>query len=345
MNHAKASPSNYKRWSQCPGAITLQAKLDEQGLLPADESSPAAEEGTRLHNMAEFILKGIEYVGEVPDQVKCYVSYCQDLHSLIGGKMHIEEAVPLFYMPDSVGYVDCAIVTEHSVNVIDLKTGVTPVEAEGNMQLLIYALGLGLPTTKHVNMVIVRDGNIDKWSLDIDEARAIAVEIAKMASIALNDEITDLVVTETGCRWCRCQPYCPAFTAALIDNFDDLTTDMKKLNDQKMAHLFAHKTQINKALIEIEKALFARVSKGDHIDGLRLITGRMGNKTWSKEVDPVTAMLLAGIPAEKAVVSKPITPTQALKLSPDVDGWFQPSGKPKLVVGETFNPAEDFDVL
>ena len=259
--------------------------------------------------------------------------------------MHIEEAVPLFYMPDSVGYVDCAIVTEHSVNVIDLKTGVTPVEAEGNMQLLIYALGLGLPTTKHVNMVIVRDGNIDKWSLDIDEARAIAVEIAKMASIALNDEITDLVVTETGCRWCRCQPYCPAFTAALIDNFDDLTTDMKKLNDQKMAHLFAHKTQINKALIEIEKALFARVSAGEHIDGLHVEPGRRGNKTWSKEIDPVTVMLMNGIPAEQAVVKKPITPTAAIKMCPDIEGWYQPDGRPTLKVGDVVCPSEDFDIL
>jgi len=342
MNHAKASPSDYRRWSQCPGAITLQAKLDEQGLLPADDAGEAAEEGTRLHNVAEVALRG---AGEPCEATQCYVRYCQDLHALIGGTMHIEAKVPLFYMPDAVGYVDCAIVTEHSVNVIDLKTGMIPVAAEANHQLLIYALGLCLPTTRHINLVIVQNDTIDKWSIDIDNARSLAVLIAHAASIALNDELTDLVASDEACQWCRCKAYCPAYTTTLLENFDDITTDMKKLNDQKMAHLFAHKAQITKTLAEIEKALFARVSAGEHIDGLHVEPGRRGNKTWSKEIDPVTVMLMNGIPAEQAVVKKPITPTQALKLSPDVDGWYQPDGRLTLKVGDVVCPSEDFDIL
>ena len=47
ITHAKASPSDYRRWSHCPGAITLQAKLIRDGLIPEyEEGGEAAQEGT-----------------------------------------------------------------------------------------------------------------------------------------------------------------------------------------------------------------------------------------------------------------------------------------------------------
>ena len=342
MKHAKASPSDYRRWSQCPGAITLQAKLDEQGLLPADDAGEAAEEGTRLHNVAEVALRGD---GEPCENTRAYVYYCNNIQQATRGTMHIEAKVPLFYMPDAVGYVDCAIVTDEETHIIDLKTGSIPVAAEGNHQLLIYGLGMCLPTTRRITMTIFQNGEPDTWIIDIDNARSLAVLIAHAASIALNDELTDLVASDEACQWCRCKAYCPAYTTTLLENFDDITTDMKRLNDQKMAHLFAHKAQITKTLAEIEKALFARVSAGEHIDGLHVEPGRRGNKTWSKEIDPVTVMLMNGIPAEQAVVKKPITPTAAIKMCPDIEGWYQPDGRPTLKVGNVVCPSEDFDIL
>ena len=59
----------------------------------------------------------------------------------------------------------------------------------------------------------------------------------------------------------------------------------------------------------------------------------------------MTVMLMNGITAEQAVVKKPITPTAALKLSPDIEGWYQPEGRLALKVGDVVCPSEDFDIL
>jgi hypothetical protein len=91
--------------------------------------------------------------------------------------------------------------------------------------------------------------------------------------------------------------------------------------------------------------LFSRVNAGEAINGVSITTGRRAAKAWSKDVDPVAEMVANGIEPTEAIVVKPISPTQALKLSPDVKGWIQPEGKPKLMAGEAYNPANDFDVL
>ena len=342
--HAKASPSDYRRWSNCIGALQLEAKLDAKGLLPADESSPAAEEGTRLHALAESALldpnekwrdEWIEYAN-----LKSYVNFCIGLE----GTKHVETQVSLFYSPDETGTVDFASHNGNVLHIVDLKTGNHPVSAEGNKQLLIYALGLVLPETEIIRMTIFQFGEPDTWELSVDDAQALGVLIGEMASVALNDEVTALEASDEACKWCRCKGYCPAFAKPLIESFDDLTSG-ERLSDAKMAHIFSQKTVLTKMLSEIEKNLFARVSGGEHIDGLHVEAGRKGNKAWSKDVDPVTVMLAAGIPTEDAVVSKPITPTQALKLAPTVEGWMQPEGRPTLKAGDVVCPSEAFDIL
>jgi len=34
-----------------------------------------------------------------------------------------------------------------------------------------------------------------------------------------------------------------------------------------------------------------------------------------------------------------------IKASPEVTGFYQPEGRPKLIAGEAYNPADDFDIL
>ena len=132
----------------------------------------------------------------------------------------------------------------------------------------------------------------------------------------------------------------------MLESFEDLTGDMKRLSDDKMAYLFTHSKQIKTTLAEIEKALFHRVNDGETINGVCIADGRRGNKTWSKDVEPYAVMAQAGIGISDAMISKPITVTQAMKLAEiDASAWTQPEGKPKLVAGDAYDPADAFDVL
>ena len=340
MKHAKASPSAYRRWSTCPGSLTLQEKLGD--LIPPDEGSSAAQLGTQLHDTAERALKG---ECEPCEDTQFYVSFCRQLAAQKDAEMIVEARVPLFYSREEHGYADCVIRTDDTIHVIDLKTGMIPVDAVNNWQLLIYAYGMGTMRTEAFTMTIIQNNEAKSWTLTVEQADAIASVIGVKAQAALNPYVIDLTASDEACMWCPCKPFCKVYTAKLLENFDDLTDDMVRLSDEKQAYLFAHKSQITKALTAIEASLFSRVSAGETINGVSVATGRRGNKTWSKEVDPVSAMVAAGISPNDAIVSKPISPTQALKLSPDVTGFYQPDGRPKLIAGDAYDPAEDFDVL
>ena len=340
MNHAKCSPSNYKRWSTCPGAITLQEKLGN--LIPPDEGGEAATLGTELHARAEAALKG---ECEPCEDTQFYVSFCRQLAAQKDAEMIVEARVPLFYSREEHGYADCVIRTDDTVHVIDLKTGSIPVDAVNNWQLAIYAYGMGMTSTEVFTMTIIQDNEAKSWSLSVDQIEALSSVIGVKAQAALNPYINELNASDDACMWCPCKPWCKAYTAKLLDNFDDLTGDMVKLSDEKQAYLFAHKSQITKALNAIEASLFSRVSAGEAINGVTVASGRRGAKAWDKDVDPVSAMVAAGISPNDAIVSKPISPTQALKLSPDVTGFYQPDGRPKLIAGDAYDPADDFDVI
>ena len=340
MIHAKASPSGYKRWSTCPGSLTLEEKLGN--LIPPDEGGEAAQLGTELHSRAEAALKG---ECEPCEDTQFYVSFCRQLAAQKDAEMIVEARVPLFYSREEHGYADCVIRTDETVHVIDLKTGSIPVDAVNNWQLATYAYGMGMTSTEVFTMTIIQDNEAKSWSLTVDQIEALSSVIGVKAQAAMNPYINELNASDEACMWCPCKPFCKAYTAKLLENFDDLTGDMEKLSDEKQAYLFAHKSQITKALTAIEASLFSRVSAGETISGVSVATGRRGNKTWSKEVDPITTMIMAGIPREKCAVEKPISPTQALKLSPNVEGWYQPEGRPTLKAGDAYDPAEDFDVL
>lgn len=341
MNHAKASPSGYKRWGNCPGSLTLQKKLGN--LLPPDEGSEAAKLGTQLHDTAERALKG----ECVPcEDTQFYVSFCRQLAAQKDAEMFIEHKVKLFYSIEEHGYADCVIRTPTSVHVIDLKTGRNIIEAHGSIQLFIYAYGMATTSTETLTMTIIQNDGSKSWTINMEQAEALASMVEVKATAALNDYIYELVPSDKACQWCQCKPFCPAYTKRLLASFEDLTGDMTRLSDDKLAYLFTHSKQIKTTLAEIEKVLFHRVSSGEPINGVSIIEGRRANKTWKKNVDPVTVMTQAGIEPKDAYTTKPITVTQALKLA-DIDSsaWTQPDGKPKLVAGDAYDPADDFEVL
>jgi len=324
----------------CPGAYTLQEKLGD--LIPEDNGSEAATLGTELHARAEAALKG---ECEPCEATQFYVSFCRQLAAQKDAEMIVEAKVPLFWSREEHGYADCVIRTEDTVHVIDLKTGSIPIDAVNNYQLLTYAYGMGMTSTEVFTMTIIQDNEAKSWSLSVDQIEALSSVIGVKAQAALNPYIHELNASDEACMFCPCRPFCKAYTASLLENFDDLTGDMVRLSDEKQAYLFSHKSQITKALNAIEASLFSRVNAGEAINGVSITTGRRAAKAWSKDIDPVAEMVANGIEPTDAIVSKPISPTQALKLSPGVKGWIQPEGKPKLMAGEAYNPANDFDVL
>ena len=339
--HAFASPSDYRRWSTCHGSLNLEKKLKDKNLISEwDESSPAAAEGTRLHDVAEKVLTGDILL--CPTEVKDYVDYCRE-STPEGAEIFVEEKIPLFYSKDETGTVDYAWRKDDVLQCIDLKTGRILVKAEGNLQLLIYAMGLVTPAIKELRLTIFQYDAPYTWSISIQDANALCHDIMEAASKALDSNNTDLTVSTDACRWCRAKPYCTEHTGSIINLLED--TNMKIISDERLVKLMAEKKKILTLLDNVEKVLFDRANAGETINGVHLTTGRKQNKQWIKGIEPVEELIKLGLHLDQVVKSTPITPTQAMKLTDIPDELFeQPEGKLKIEVDditEVLNELED----
>ena len=151
--HALLSASGSHRWMTC----TPSARLEE---CCENRTSDAAKEGTLAHELCEMkvaILRGEDvnesdyvkllndpmYTEEMGVCTNSYAEFCVETAKEEKGLPIIEVELDLSaYIPEGFGTVDCVIISEKTLHIIDFKYGrgveVSPVE---NSQLMIYALG------------------------------------------------------------------------------------------------------------------------------------------------------------------------------------------------------------
>lgn len=151
--HARYSPSSGKRRLECPPSLLLEEQFP-------DEESPFAAEGTAGHAMAEYLINKYlkkrtkrpvsdYYSDELLEAVDDYVEYnigqieqarkdCDD--PFIGVELKVSLA---HRIRDCFGTADMVVVDSHKIHIIDLKLGKgVVVDAEQNVQLMIYGLGV-----------------------------------------------------------------------------------------------------------------------------------------------------------------------------------------------------------
>lgn len=225
--HAKRSPSAGSRWWECPGSEVLSAGIPGR-------SSPAADEGSVAHGIAEVRLKtGSWPAGADPEMVKHLQIYVENVEELFSGAdaRLIEAKVEI--TDDCWGTADAIVwnSTTSTLYVRDLKYGIgVGVEVRGNLQLRIYALGAlltcGFPA-KTVNIGIVQprfphsDGpvrSVDFSSVDLLEFHADLVDAltrideAQESRATLSRDLWNekfLHASDKACRWCLAAPNCP----------------------------------------------------------------------------------------------------------------------------------------
>lgn len=191
--HALLSASGSKRWLNC----TPSARLEEE--YGHSSTSAYAAEGTLAHELSELfirrdvlanisdeqfderleaIVNSEHYSEDMPDNIAPYIDYVTQQYAFIkgvpGASLKLEVTVDLTdYVPESFGSVDCAIINDNTLEIIDLKYGKgIPVYAEWNTQLMLYSLGLideaillfGVDTVR-LTIVQPRIDNISSWEI------------------------------------------------------------------------------------------------------------------------------------------------------------------------------------
>lgn len=151
--HSKWSPSSSATWTGCTAAPDAIEEARKKGIIPEDDLSEYAQEGTIAHEYAEKVATGKMRLSEIDqpmrDHIAGYLAECQeriDLSSLLAPSEHAyEKKFPIFYRPEDRGTADFFQIRHYpsgavEIDILDFKYGQgVKVEPFENTQLAIYA--------------------------------------------------------------------------------------------------------------------------------------------------------------------------------------------------------------
>lgn len=369
--HSRLGPSSSHRWINCPGSMRMIERALADGLIKPDTPSAYAEEGTKAHELAATMLQGkaldkSEYDDEMLHHVSDYVEFVQSLSQGYGTLPLVEQAVKYDdWVLGGWGTVDAAIVSQNDIIVIDLKYGRgVAVDAVGNTQLLLYALGIyqGLDPEHRAKIVDIsmyiyqpRLDSIAEWHIRIGEFLDRAYVIRRAAELALTGD-APLAVGDW-CRFCPVQPICKAqydhMTQVIGEDFDDLTTPADLLSPEIISKVLDARSAIESWFRAVSDYATERLLDGHPVPGYKLVAGR-SVRQWGDE-QTAASVLKVLLGDDGAYTRKLLSPAQAEKTLDKKDSVHlaglitKTAGSPTLVPSSDPRPAfsnisvDDFD--
>lgn len=353
MTHALLSASSAHRWLACPPSMRLCLSYE-------DVPSTFAQEGTDAHALAQYMLEkalGLDsedptgtlsyYSEEMKDHAENYAAFvmeelqhvketCKDPLIFIEQKLDFSE-----FVPEGYGFVDCLIIADGTLTVIDYKYGLgVKVSAENNPQMFCYALGgLGLFDAIYdidtVKMIIYqpRRENISEHSISRDELLSWAKDIlAPTAQLAFAGE-GEFTAGEH-CRFCKARATCRKLSEYNMelakDDFDAPAT----LSPSEISKILVKADELINWVNDVKEYALKEALKGTKFTGFKLVEGR-SNRKYTDEAKVAEKVVAAGKdPYEKKILG--ITAMTTLlgkkKFEELLGGLIQkPPGKPTLV--------------
>jgi Protein of unknown function (DUF2800) len=226
------------------------------------------------------------------------------------------------------GTADVVAFNSYTLIIADLKTGANYVD-ENSDQLKIYALAaiasLELEGIQEVELRIIqpRTGGVRIHRMHIDELRKWEEKILLPAMRAVTDENSKPTPSEKACQYCPAKLTCPAQHEAfqLVEqqpNITAMTKDeiqavMVRLSDDQISDLLDRAPIVEAFIDSLKKHALRRMEDGGTLAGWQLAPKRAVRK-WKSEEKAKEALIEAGIPVEKLLITEFITPAAVEKL-------------------------------
>lgn len=342
--HAPLPPSAAHRWFECPGSVKLSAGLDSSSIF--------ADEGTYAHEIAAKALRADcaarAFLGArsedgrfeiTEDDVHYLQDYLDVIHSEImlwGGTLHVEEQVHV--TPKVWGTADAWLHAGTVLHVYDLKWGRgVLVQAHGNKQLRIYALGVKKMLDRVKKLLDLPHRPITEIQLHIVQPRRDHVGgIHRVDSVSPSDlqafhgELLiaegrvlakpDLLVPGDHCQFCAAAPTCPALRERalthmkaafgelpVLDTPSEALTPVhpSDLAPQQLADILERTDLIRGWLKAVEDYAFHKAAvEGVVVPGYKLVD-KIGNRAWLDKDHAAEILQAAGIDPLKSDVVSP----------------------------------------
>ena len=363
--HAKLSPSKRSRWALCPGSVREEAKY------PDERIGGAAVDGTHTHTLLEHCIKHglsdpMDEIGETfEDDDGTFVVDAARAIRVVDAMNYIKQRMiespdakvfaetrvdPEWFTgrKDLGGTVDVQIISNDTLEIIDYKDGMAPVDAENNLQLEQYAIGklaeykLGWNADnqypfKMVAMTIIQPKMalrnmlpITSWVVPVSYLLG---RIATLTSEARNTDSPDapLVPGESQCKYCRAKGSCSALASNVMKEvgimFQPIVNqtldvaqqsadkDPTTMDDAQIVQIMEAAPLMRQLLEGVEKEALRRLQSGKSISGLKLVNGR-GSRAWNLSEDEIAEKLIKmGIPKSAIYETKLVSPAKAEKLT------------------------------
>lgn len=370
VKHALLSASSAHKWIACPPSALLSKKFE-------DTSSSFAQEGTDAHTLAQYKLEkllGLNtkdpteslsfYDEEMNSHAEYYAAFvieqlekaretCADPQILIEQKLDFSK-----YVPEGYGHVDCLIISDGTLTVIDYKYGLgIKVSAERNPQMFCYALGGlalfdGIYDIDNIHLIIYqpRRENISEYSISKSELIKWAEEVlSPTAQLAIKGE--GEYKAGEHCQFCKAKATCRKRAEYNLElakyDFEVPAT----LDNDEIAAILTKADELVSWANDVKEYALKEALNGTKFEGFKLVAGR-SNRKYTDEAAVADVVIAAGKdPYEKKLLG--ITAMTALlgkKVFEDILGGltFKPPGKPVLVTADDKRPEynsafEDFD--
>lgn len=326
--HALLSPSSSHRWLNC----TPSARLEEPY---GDTRSAAAEEGTVAHELAEHAMgkylageylplldelpvpdgiRGSGYYGpEMERYVTDYVCYVCDIYELEeGAEMSVEREFDLTaYVPGCFGSCDCGIVGGTVLDIIDLKYGKgVRVDADGNSQLMMYALGVldslepprrSKIETVRMHIAQVRLGNYPVSEMSARDLTHWAVHVLRPTA---EKAWAGQGEAKAGahCRFCKFKARCRAQRDALVGEFE-AHGDARALTLDEIGGILDKSGMFADWLAAVRAFAVRAAGRGERIKGWKLVEGRSA-RVIKDEAEALRRLTEAGFDREALVSTR-----------------------------------------
>ena len=368
--HAILSPSSAHRWLECTPSPRLEAELP-------DSTSEYAAEGTLAHSVCELMAREKfaamprrTYTGKL-NKLKADPLWDDEMLATASGYVErlmenamrfssapyvaLEVKVDISeYAPEAWGTCDCVMIGDDEIVITDYKHGKgVPVDAKGNPQMMLYALGalkLYQPiygdAIANVRLCVdqPRINSYGTHSLTVGDLREWGEEVVKPSAAAAFAGEGEYRPGDW-CRFCRAKAQCRARAGAstALEDFLDASPPAEAgtargplLSHAEVGELLHRGKALADWYESLKEYALATCLAGGEIPGWKAVEGR-SQRAWTDQGAAIGAILEAGHPRELVYDTVPKTLAQLEKLlgaAPfdELAGRFvtKPPGKPAL---------------
>lgn len=369
MSHAVLSPSSAERWIHCPPSAKINAEA------PRTDTA-YTKEGTLAHALCE--LKGRKYFlglgprkyaaelkklqademwqDEMEDYTEDWMDALKGFDGEFDARPHVavEQKVEFSdIVPEGFGTCDCVMVGGGLLQVIDFKYGKgVPVSAEGNPQLMLYALGAlkaydMIYDIDTVKLSIVQPRirrEPDSWEVSVDDLNAWAEDVVKpAAALAIRGE--GEYSEGEWCRFCAIRGSCRARAEANLALARAEFRLPPELEDGEIGDILREGERLESWLNDLRKYALNACLDGREIPGWKAVEGR-SQRAWTDAEAAFDAARALGVPEAMLYERKPVTLAQLEKAMGKKafaeglkDYVTTPPGKPTLAAEKDRRPA------